>query len=80
MACITGMPYIIVERFEPCNALVVKDCTATACEALGVIALQMMALTLQDRRYCPEHIEVSAVNAYLFLISLHITIGEAGYV
>ncbi len=33
-------------------ALVIEDSTATACESLGVTALQMLALALQDRRYC----------------------------
>jgi hypothetical protein len=33
------------------SALVMNDATATACESLGIIALQMMGLALRDRRY-----------------------------
>lgn len=36
------------------SALVMKDSTATACESLGVTALQMMGLALLDRRENPE--------------------------
>jgi hypothetical protein len=42
------------------SALVMNDSTVTACESLGVIALQMMGLALQDRRDSSERFATSS--------------------
>ncbi|KAG0562955.1 hypothetical protein KC19_9G186000 [Ceratodon purpureus] len=53
------------------SALVMNDSTATASENLGVIALQMMGLALQDRRDNPEKFPATAETWQSPLVSSH---------